>query len=1055
MKNIFLILKKSILLLITLFFFSSTLTALSKDKNIISPLSKSYNEVFEGNIISNEGAWCWFADPISIHHKNTSGTINNTYIAYIDIHGNIKATQHNFNTGKNNEVLIRSWFQPDDHDVPTFLILPDDRVMIFYSRHTDEARFYYRVSKNPGDITNLGDEKIITTTNNTTYPNPFILSDDPTHIYLCWRGINWHPTIAKLTIPDGEDNVTVTAGAYQIVQSTGARPYAKYFSNGKDKIYLTYTTGHPDNEYPNWVYFNYIDINTFQLKDINGTVLSTIPNGAHSVNKTTYSTSYPNAVVDAPTDQRDWVWQTTLDKDGKPVIAMVRISNDKKTHRYYYAKWNGNSWDKTFISNGGTQFHQTSGVEMCYSGGMTIDEANPNTVYCSVPKNGTNGKKYEIVKYVVGTNGTLNDSLQITSNSALNNSRPFIVKNSEDTPLRLTWMNGNYYYWITSATYTTGYPTDIRSEWQIPLDALDLNNGIIMNEKFDGSITGNATVSNGILVTSKTTSATLSPSVSTAFTISLTPYLDASDYNGTILTMGNLTYGITSSTTPKPFVTIDGITYNSSNVLGTSDNHWNQATLSGNWKVPTKLKYFNLTLTYENGTLKIFRNGLIDQVIEGLNLALADVNIGGFKGLVEDCVIYNRALNQGEVKKLTETSLNYNTAGSTSTDLALLSIPQNIYTDVVMPSTMPSGNTVTWTSSNAAVISTTGLVTFPQNITPVTITATINGQSKTFQSNIYPRDINNNKFLGYAFETADVYTNNGVKYVKDKFNNGKDGIIYGNAVVNGTLNITANTASGFSTNGFVTAPDGTLDKLRSFTFLVKVTPANLNSQPRIFDFGCSSGNSVFLRGSAFTAGFKYNGGTTTLINSSSSITIGTENKLAMTFDAKTKTTKVYHNGNETATSTSIVYEPYQLSALLSNNRNYIGRTQWWDSSVASSNIDYNGTIDDFILYDIALTKAEIENIQSNNFTTISSQTLKSDVELFPNPCKLNSTIKITSKSINKDFNLEIIDAQGKVVQNYQAMSFPCEIKAFTKRGIYLVRAFSKSEILFAGKIVVI
>ena len=86
-------------------------------------------------------------------------------------------------------LLIRSYFQPDDHNNPTLLVLPDDRIMIFYSRHTDESCFYYRISRTPGDITTLGDEKVIKTKDNTTYPSPFILSDDPEHIYLCWRGI--------------------------------------------------------------------------------------------------------------------------------------------------------------------------------------------------------------------------------------------------------------------------------------------------------------------------------------------------------------------------------------------------------------------------------------------------------------------------------------------------------------------------------------------------------------------------------------------------------------------------------------------------------------------------------------------------------------------------------------------------------------------------------------------------------------------------------------------------------------------------------------------------
>ena len=99
------------------------------------------------------------------------------------------------------------------------LIMPDDRIMIFYSRHTDEPCFYYRVSTKPGDITTLGKEMRLETEFNTTYPSPFFLSDDPNHFYLCWRGINWHPTIARLTLPDANDDVKFDWGPYQIVRS--------------------------------------------------------------------------------------------------------------------------------------------------------------------------------------------------------------------------------------------------------------------------------------------------------------------------------------------------------------------------------------------------------------------------------------------------------------------------------------------------------------------------------------------------------------------------------------------------------------------------------------------------------------------------------------------------------------------------------------------------------------------------------------------------------------------------------------------------------------------
>lgn len=135
-------------------------------------------------------------------------------------------------------MLIRSYFQPDDHNNPTFLVLPDERVMIFYSRHTDEPCFYYRISQVPGDITTLGEEKKILTKDNTTYPSPFILSDDPEHIYLCWRGIRWHPTIARLSLPDENDEVQIDWGLTRWCSPRGAsvcqilfqreRPYHVY-----------------------------------------------------------------------------------------------------------------------------------------------------------------------------------------------------------------------------------------------------------------------------------------------------------------------------------------------------------------------------------------------------------------------------------------------------------------------------------------------------------------------------------------------------------------------------------------------------------------------------------------------------------------------------------------------------------------------------------------------------------------------------------------------------------------------------------------------------------
>ena len=539
----------------------------------------SAQETFSGYTVAEEGAWCWFADPRAIHYENEAGTINMTYLGYIDVHGNIKATQYDWLKQERRDVLVRSYFQPDDHNNPTFLVLPDERVLIIYSRHTDEPAFYYRVSAKPGDITSLGEEKCLKTANNTTYPSPFLMSDDPEHWYLCWRGINWHPTIARLTLPDAQGDCRFDWGPYQMVQSTGARPYAKYYSNGKDKLYMTYTTGHPDNEMPNWLYFNVININKGgepTLSDIKGNRLSTIKDGPFRVNKSDeYKQKYPFSVVDAPADVRDWVWQIALDKEDRPCIAMVKINGGKNQHEYYYGKWTGEAWRLTDLVSGGGKFHM-SNTEHCYSGGEALDPQNPNVIYLSVPTRGANGELYEIWKYTLNDNGQVISKVQVTKNSYKNNVRPFVLPGSEGSTLRLAWMNGEYQYWLVRKGYPMGYPT------RIMCDA-DFKEKDAKTKK--------------------------------SWSCSTIVRPDPSHYEGELVKLAkNVSYGLDGQTC-LPYLIVNGERYNSTNPLLCSDNWANNSTgtTGDNW--PTKLEKFNLSFFCDGNSLVVSRDGYIDQVI--------------------------------------------------------------------------------------------------------------------------------------------------------------------------------------------------------------------------------------------------------------------------------------------------------------------------------------------------------------------------------------------------------------------------------------------------------
>lgn len=588
---------------------------------VIATISWGQNKI-KVNTLTEKGAWCWFADPRAVSFQNESGTINNTYIGYIDVHGNIKATQINHLTNTTNEILIRSWFQPDDHNNPTFLVLPDERIMIFYSRHTDEPCFYYRISQKPGDITMLGKEVRLETAHNTTYPSPFILSDDPDHIYLCWRGIGWHPTIGRLTMPDKNDEVRFDWGPHQIIQSQegarGVRPYAKYMSNGKEKIYLAYTTTHPDNQSVNYIYFNYIDINTFQLKDIKGKTLETVGSGMlHNVEANAdYKINFPNAVVEDST-YRNWLWEISVMEEHNPVIAMVRINDNKDSHDYYYVRWTGNEWQKTFLSNAGGHFHQTPTIEKCYSGGMAIDKTDPNVIYASVPVDGKHGNVYELKKYTVAPKGILASAEQLTFDSQKNNVRPYVISN-KNKDLRLAWMSGDYYDWIVSSMRPDGFATAIRTNMEVPY---------IPCKGTDNQ--------------------------SAAFTIIMELTTHPAVYSGSIIKTNDFSYGILQEEYSKPYIEIRNKKYKSTNVLGNSDA-WkvqNRET-GGHWYPPIQPEKVQLAISYENGILRTYLNGLIDQSVEINELLLSEEAVETSKSIVENMKMYKYALSQHEIQTL-------------------------------------------------------------------------------------------------------------------------------------------------------------------------------------------------------------------------------------------------------------------------------------------------------------------------------------------------------------------------------------------------------------------
>lgn len=414
--------------------------------------------------LSNDGAWCWFSDPraVSLNSK--------IYTGWVSKNGSIMVASYNEKTRETNEVNISSHFNKDDHANPSFLILPDKRIMVFFSSHSrlgngeEVPATTYAISKNPEDITSWETQQKITDNIDGPmgfcYTNPIMLSKEKNRIYLFWRGGNWKPTFCYT------DNFgkTWSKSATLLTSTTTGfnRPYIKISSNGKDDIHFAFTDGHPRNEPLNSIY--YFKYKKGKFYKANGTIigdLNNLPvkkefcdivyNAAESYKKTAFGV-------------RSWIWDVAVDTNGNPTMVYTQLP-EETTHHYYYAKWNGKSWMNSKISNAGSAFprferkKESRDPEPHYSGGISLDHENTNIVYYSKPVNDI----FEIFKATTTNHGKTWSHTAITTNSKKDNVRPFAVRGSgEHESSQLLWMFNEKYEHYTK--YDTKIKIDKKRE---------------------------------------------------------------------------------------------------------------------------------------------------------------------------------------------------------------------------------------------------------------------------------------------------------------------------------------------------------------------------------------------------------------------------------------------------------------------------------------------------------------------------------------------------------------------------------------------------------------
>lgn len=156
-------------------------------------------------------------------------------------------------------------------------------------------------------------------------------------------------------------------------------------------------------------------------------------------------------------------------------------------------------------------------------------------------------------------------------------------------------------------------------------------------------------------------------------------------------------------------------------------------------------------------------------------------------------------------------------------------------------------------------------------------------------------------------------------------------------------------------NGYVALPAGVMSSVNDFTIAGWVKLNAASTWARIFDFGTSTTNYMFLSPVSGTNTVRYairvNGGTEQQINSASPLPAGEWHHVAVTLSGVVGT--LYIDGVSVGTHTNMSNKP---SALGNTSQNYIGKSQF------SADPYLNAIVDEFRIYNRALNATEVKNV---------------------------------------------------------------------------------------------
>ena len=464
--------------------------------------------------LAPDGAWTWFNDPRALFHNGA------LYVGFVRSDGASALNVLDLRTGTTLNLWTSTWRQYDDHDNPGLLRLQDGRLLAIYARHGTAQTFSYRLSTTANPVTpaSWGPEQTLAATGaGLTYANPYQLAAESGKVYDFSRDLNFNPTVFTST----DSGASWSAPQLFLKAGTGStRPYVKYSSDYTSRIEFLYTDGHP-RDVTNSLYHAYYQGAAIYKTD--GSFLksfSDLPLLHDSGERGSVIYQYSDANTSDPNDHiptgRAWCWEIAYQTNGWPV-CVFSVQRDQVTGTdwtddriyYYYARWTGTSWQKRFIAQAGRPLY---GTEDDYAGGIALDPEDPSAVYISTDAaspfdlttttNVPLGPHFELFKGATTNAGLSFQWTSITTNSTVDNFRPYIPRNRQGVPA-LLWFRGSYPTFGSFTTsvvglFTNAFPrVELSAYW--PLDLASAGATPDLAAANNLTIYGSPTIGSGVI----------------------------------------------------------------------------------------------------------------------------------------------------------------------------------------------------------------------------------------------------------------------------------------------------------------------------------------------------------------------------------------------------------------------------------------------------------------------------------------------------------------------------------------------------------------------------